>query len=569
MKALPARMRASSAAAVLALGLSIPAPAAKTSEGQTTYWDMMMQAQAARDLAEGSAHMENKRYPEAAREFARAVLKNPSDALSHRMLGAAQYWLGEVDQAEAEFNESLKLDPQSAQTRLLLGIVYAWKGDEQRAYASFQEADRLDPRRADIQMNLGSIEEGMGQTPLALDHFRRAVSLDTGHPLYRFQLGSLYRKLGREEEAMESLQAALKLYPGYQDAMLELGSLYERAGRNRDAAEMFQRAMRAKQRDSVARFRFARATLKDGRPAKAREALADVFHLTPDSQGGLALSVSYGARARAPKEGEKEEPPGPGQGPEGPLDVLARNLARLPIERDAELSVDILALPKPRLVTARKAESPSKLKEAFERASGTGASQPFAMRKEFKLKSSDAAGRREEVRGIIAGLREALAKAPQDAEVRLGMNLSFSEKPSAAAGSAEPAQKGKVSFQPHDVGNDMGLWVMGTGWMSLVEEALEGGIEPDTADSRLLRGVGYAVMGDAARAEEAFRHASQADPKDALAQLGLGVCRIISGDEKGAAASFRRALELDPKNRAAAEGLRWLLTEPSAAGGPG
>ncbi len=567
MRTLPAALAVLLASAP---ALPLPAWAAKTSEGQTTYWDMMMQAQAARDLAEGSAHMESRNYPNAAREFAKAVIKNPTDALAHRMLGAAQYWLGEVDQAEAEFNESLKLDPKSAQTHVLLGIVYAWRGDEKRAYAAFQEADLLDPRRADIQMNLGSIEEGMGLTPQALDHFRKAVSFDPVHPLYRFQLGSLYRKLGREEEAMESLQAALKLFPMYQDAMLELGSLCERAGRNKDAAEMFRRAMKAKQRDSVARFRFARATLKDGRPAKAREALIDVFHLTPDSQGGLALSVSYGGRGRTPREkegeGGKEEAPESGQGPEGPLEVLAKNLARLPLDRDAELSVDIVALPKPKLVKASKAESPSRLKDAFERAAGAAAAQPFAARREFKLKSSDAAGRREEVRAIIAGLRETLAKAPQDAEVRLGMNLSFSERPSASSASSEPGRKGKVSYNPHDVGNDMGLWVMGTGWMSLVEEALESGIEPDTADARLLRGVGYAVMGDAARAEDAFRKALEADSKDALAHLGLGVCRIISGDEKGAAASFRRALELDPGNRAAAEGLKWLLTEPAGPG---
>ena len=97
---------------LLASAFPLPGRAAKTSEGQTTYWDMMMQAQAARDLAEGSAYMESRRYPDAAREFAKAVIKNPSDALSHRMLGAAR-WLGEVDQAEAEFNEASSSTPRA------------------------------------------------------------------------------------------------------------------------------------------------------------------------------------------------------------------------------------------------------------------------------------------------------------------------------------------------------------------------------------------------------------------------------------------------------------------------
>ncbi|MBI5242881.1 MAG: RdgB/HAM1 family non-canonical purine NTP pyrophosphatase [Elusimicrobia bacterium] len=564
-------LRLSAACLLLLAALCAPSPcrAEKTQEGQTTYWDMLMQAQAARDLMQGSRDMEGKRYDDAVREFSKAVVRNPGDALSHRMLGVAYYWSGRVDLAEAEFNESIKIEPDNAQAHLLLGIVYAWRGNTAKAYGEFKLAEKNDPRRADIQMNLGSLEDGDGKYVEALDHFRKAAAYDPDHPLYRFQVGSLYRKLGRDEEAVEALKAAVSRYQSYQEALLELGSIYERMGRMKDAADMFRKAVRLKEKDSVARYRLARAYLLDKRFDKTRESLAGVFHLTPEGRGGgLALSVSYGGRS---KEGEEkpEEPsesPPLAEGSSGPLEILSRNLLRLPLDRDAALGVDMVFVPKPKLVKSPgRTDGPSSLKQALERAGGGPQAQTIASRREFSLRVCDAAAREADVRAVIADLREALAKAPKDAEVRLGMNLSFSEGPAQRASAAD--EKSRVSFQPHDVGNDLGLWVIGTGWMSIVEEALPRPEDPPPSSSLgwLVQGIGYTTLGNSSQAEVCFIRAIDLEPREALAHLGLGVAKVIRGDEAGAAASYRKALEIDPKNRAAAEGLKWL--ERPLAGG--
>jgi Flp pilus assembly protein TadD len=551
---------------LLALILPQPCAAVETAEGQTTYWDMLMQAQAARELMQGSQHMDERRYEDAVREFSKAVVRSPNDALAHRMLGVAYYWTGSVDLAEAEFDESLKLEPESAQTHLLLGIVYAWRGKPLKAYSAFKAAERFEPRRADIQMNLGSIEDGEGRYTDALDHFRKAVAYDPSHPLYRFQLGSLYRKMGRDDEAVDSLKAAIVRYPSYQEALLELGSIYERMGRQKESSDMFRKAVSLKARDSVARYRLARALLLDKRPAKAREALAGVFRLAPEQGGGLSLSVAYGGRPEAGKERadkDSEEAPKDASTPQadasaGPLDVLERNLLRLPLDQDASLGVDMVFLPKPKLVKAPgKAESSSSLKQALERA-GSPPSQTVASRREFNLKAASSAEREAEVRAIVADLHEALAKAPKDAEVRLGMNLSMSDKPSEKTG--DSGEKGRVSYNPHDVGNDLGLWVIGTGWMLLVEETLPKPEDPQPSSSLawLLQGIGYAALGNSPDAERSFKRSIELDPREALAHLGLGVSKVIRGDEVGAAEAYRKALDLDPKNRDAADGLRWL-----------
>lgn len=549
--------------------LPVFANAAKEEQvGQTTYWDRIMEAQASKDIAIGMRFYDGRDYERALQHFSKAVIKNPEDAKAHQFLGTAYYWLGRVGEAETEFRESLRLDEKDAQSHLLLGIVHAWKGDVDGAYRSFQRAGELSPQRADIQMNLGSVEESLGRYPDALKHFRKAVELDKSHPLYRYQLGMLYRRLGREEEAAGELREAVKIYPRYQDAILELGALYERMDKLKDASEMFERAVRLKSRDAVARFRLARTAMLLGNPGEARKALRDVFHLTPSDQGeGLALSVSYGGKSRnAGREREK----GPGKGeseenapePTGPLDVLKRNLSRIPLDQEAVLQVDMAFLPKPKLVKREVRETPSALKQALERAGKLPQQTSIGAQKEFTLPAMDAAARREKIREIIDDLQKTLDGAPPQSETRIGMNLKFSEK---ASGPDEPkdGKRPKVAFQPRDVGNDLGLWVMGTAWMELVSEALvsERAPENESALWHVLEGIGLSTLGQADHAATAFGRAVMLDPADALAHLGLGVAMVIRGDEEAAIAAYRRALELDPENNTAEEGLKWLLRE--------
>ncbi|MBI2362123.1 MAG: tetratricopeptide repeat protein, partial [Elusimicrobia bacterium] len=418
----------------LALALAAPARAAKTeSTPAQTYWDRIMEAQALRDMREGAVALESKRYEEALKHLARAAAQTPTDPMAHKMLGTAYYWTGRVDLAETEFQEALRLGPD-AQGHLLLGIVQAWKGENEPALASFLKAAEFDPSRADIQMNIGSIEEGRGRYQDALERFRRAVELDGQHPLYRFQLGMAFKRLGRDEEAASELRQAIKLFAGYQDAILELGSLEER--------------------DAVARFRLARLLLASGKKDKAREVLRGVFRLTPaDKGGGLALAVAYGGTpppAPSPAGWPRDAPePEPGAG--GALDVVSRNLARVPLDQEAVLEVNLAFVTKPKLVKKVKDEGGS-LRRALE-AAGKVPEQPASGgHKEYQLPSGSREERRAAIGRVLDDLKKTLDQAPADAETRVGMNLRFSDRPTAGAG-GDPAGKAKVSYQPRDVGN--------------------------------------------------------------------------------------------------------------------
>ena len=231
------------------------------------------------------------------------------------------------------------------------------------------------------------------------------------------------------------------------------------------------------------------------------------------------------------------------------------------------MRVDAVFLPRPRLVRDAPGEGGS-LKKALARAhDGAPASgAPQAVRRDYALKPGDAAPRDEQVKRIMEDLRKTMREAPPDTDARLGMNLTFTHPVEAGRGDAEnPA---KVSYQPRQVGNDMGLWVIGTGWMALVAEVLpEAGEKPDhpdDADWWTTTGLAHAAVGEGQRADSAFRRAAELDPSSVPAWLGRGVSAVMIGDEASAVNALRKALEIQPKNKAAADGLKWLL-RPAAA----
>jgi XTP/dITP diphosphohydrolase len=573
LRAILPRLRALGAVPALALllVLSGSARADKTEPGQETIWDQIMDQQAHNELREASDDMNLKRYGSALHLARHAVAVAPRDPAARLMLGVAQYWNGQVDESIESYKSALQLDATSSQAHLLLGISYGWKGDTEQAEAEFRRATELDPSRPDAEMDLGSVIEGRGDYQGALACFRKALELDKKNALYHFQIGTLYRKLGRDPDASEEFLEALKYEPNYEDALLELGCAQDRLGESKDAISTLRRAVDLKPGDAVARMRLARLLDADGQQAKAREVLIGAFRLTPEGEGdGLQLSLAYsGGRKPQTADGPSKpdrKPETPAPDSNDPLAVFERNLRRVPVDQSAVLHVDAMFLPRPKLVKQGPGEA-SSLKRALAQAnSGDQQTAAKAVSRDYPLTASDPAGREQQIQKIMGDLREVMKSAPPDSDARLGMNLTYNHPSDARSNQAAAAPK--VIYEPRQVGNDMGLWVIGSGWMALVAEVLpEPGDKPERPDDPdwwTAIGLAHASVGEGQRAGEAFARATQLDPRSAAAWLGRGVSAAISGDEAGAVSALKRVLSIDPKNKAAADGIKWL-TRPAAS----
>lgn len=563
------------AAAALALILAGPARADKTEPGQVTIWDQIMAHQAQNELREASDDLSQKRYGSALHLARHAVAVDPRSSSARMMLGIAQYWNNQVDESIASYKTALELEPNSAQAHLLLGISYAYKGDAPQSEAEFRRTIELDPNRADAQMNLGSVVESRGDFQGALELFRKAIELEKKNPLYHFQIGTLYRKLGRDPNAIEEFKEAVRLEPTYEDALLDLGCAQDRMGQTKDALATLKRAVELKPGDSVARMRLARLYLATGQRAKAREVLLAAFHLSPEGEGdGLQLSVAFSGGQKPDKDGGADGPK-PDKKPDSaepdasdPLAPFERTLRRVPVEQGAILHIDAVFLPRPKLVKQGPGET-SSLKRALAQAnSGDQSTTAKSVRRDYPLTATDEAGREEQIKKIMSDLRQVMRDAPPDSDARLGMNLTYTH--ASDVGRSDAAEPPKVVYEPRQVGNDMGLWVIGSGWMALVAEVLpEAGDKPehsDDADWLTAAGLAHAAVGEGQRAMECFLRATELDPRSPGAWMGRGVAAAISGDEPGAIAALKKVLALDPKNKAASDGLKWLTRPARPAG---
>jgi tetratricopeptide (TPR) repeat protein len=452
--------------------------------------------------------------------------------MPHLLYGTALYWLGEPEKAGDEFEEALRLDPKNSMAYQLRGIVRARSGEYKNALADFLAAEKLDASRADVKMNAGSVYEALGDPDKSLEYFRSAAALDAANPLYRYQLGMLYSRLGRYEQAEEQLDKAVSLFPGYEDAMLELAVLKERDGDLPGAIKLYRRAVAAKPRDSVARFRLGWALRKAGRSAEMPKALDGVFLLAPaNEKGGISMGLAYAGDRR--KEAED-----PGQG-----SPLLSALKKVEPGRSVHVVVELLETPKAALTKAGPGEKlGGRLESAFRRPKVN-----YTKREYFLPASSQE--ERDKKAAEIAGEVDKLMKTVSAAnDARLNFNIE-----TGPPADSPKDEKNKAIYNPRDVGNDMGLWVMGDNWLDNVSEALE---EMDGAgsagDLRLLRGLGYLLLGEHGLALDEF------SGDGVQAALGRSAAWVEAGSDDKALAECLAALKLDPANRTALANKAWL-----------
>ncbi len=515
------------AAAVPARGVPAPPPA-----GSVTVWDRIMEEQSAVNLRRGYALMGDENYAAAADEFFKAAQKAPESPWPHLLYGSALYWLGAPDKALDEFEAALKLDPANPMGYQLRGIVRARAGQYKEALSDFLEADRLDPSRADVKMNAGSVYQALGDAGRALDYFRSSAALDPSNPLYRYQLGMFYSRLGRYDQAEGQLEKAVSLFSGYEDALLELAVLKERDGNLPDAIKLYKKALDVKPGDSVARFRLCWALRKAGRGQEIKKFMDGAFRLAPDNdKGGISMALAYAGGA--PDAGGSTVPDSP----------LLSALKKIPPGQEARVVIELLETPKAALTAQGSGEKMAgRLQAAFRKP------RVSYTKREYFLAAGAPEERLKKAGEIAAEADKLLKGISSKSDARLNFNIE-----TGPPASVNPERRNKALYKPRDVGNDMGLWVMGDNWLDNASEALE---EMDDAgsgsDVKLLRGLGYLLLGEHEQALDEFSGGS------AQAALGRSAAFVEAGAEDKALAACREALRLEPGNKTALANRAWL-----------
>lgn len=549
---------------------NIIAVSTTTNSKPTTYeteWERLLKSNSYVDMQKGAIAMHYKHYPAAANFFAKGVIKNPKESMAYVYLGGALYWMGQVDQAMAEFRQALKLNPKNASAYQLMGIAYAWKGDMNNALTSFLLAEKYAPKKADNLMDIGSVYLAKQNYTKALDYFRKAVEEDKRQPLFRYQIATLYEIMGRDKKAEEQFKKAITLFRHYQDASLSLAVLYEKMDNTKNAEKYYKKSIRLKSGDSIARLRYANLLLDKNQTEQLKEILQPAFYLSPNDDNGLKLSFAYsGGKAKNNRQNQ--------------IDRLKKSISKIPSNSNIEIDTEIILYPKLDITKAEKKEvETSKSKEnnfqkAYKKRQHQNIEQSYSIKRQFFIPANlPEKMRDQQIENILSEIDIALKETEMFKDSHISISVGSQsvggggldgKGSGASSNNSTPkysVKGGKAAYNPRVVGNELGLWVMGKGWLKFAYDVVydieEKILENPTAENYLVLGLCYLVLGEGQGAFESF---SMAIKKGAKIEgyLGAGASQVVLGDEKMAIEFYKKVLELDNKNKVASKNLKWL-----------
>jgi tetratricopeptide (TPR) repeat protein len=183
------------------------------------------------------------KYEEAARQFQRAVLLDPTRDDAFRGLAFAYERLGRQADAERTFQRAIEVRPQYWASYEWLGTFYAEHARYEEAATQFSQAIALAPDNPHSYRKLGGIYIFMGRYMKAIEVLQRAIALYPTSGAYS-NLGIAYFNVRHFGDAVAAYEHACT--PASKD-YIACGNLarayYWAPGRRSQAAEYYRRAI--------------------------------------------------------------------------------------------------------------------------------------------------------------------------------------------------------------------------------------------------------------------------------------------------------------------------------------
>ncbi|MFZ0137644.1 MAG: tetratricopeptide repeat protein, partial [Candidatus Sulfotelmatobacter sp.] len=170
-----------------------------------------------KDLAEAhvslgySALVYDWNYPEAEKEFRKAIDLRPDYATAHQYYAYYLTAMGDIDQAIAERQRAVSIEPRSPLLNAALGEAYYEAHRFSDSIGPNQQALSIDPRYADAIINIGRANEQMRMYPQAQQYYQSILAFAPHEPALLALLGHLYAVTGRQAAAREIISQLQKL----------------------------------------------------------------------------------------------------------------------------------------------------------------------------------------------------------------------------------------------------------------------------------------------------------------------------------------------------------------------
>jgi len=142
--------------------------------------------------------------------------------------------------AEKEFKKALDVDPGNMDAAIYLGSIYFKQKKFDDAIAFYSEMLKKNPKNDNLLVALALTYEEMQQEDKALQMYESAALNKSKGKVVYVSLYRLYKKKGMDKKATEALDMLVKLNPNDVDVWFNVGFGLYQTGKFGDAAEIFQ-----------------------------------------------------------------------------------------------------------------------------------------------------------------------------------------------------------------------------------------------------------------------------------------------------------------------------------------
>lgn len=169
-----------------------------------------------------------------------AALRSPE---VHGELGQHASIKRDWPEAARQFRKAIELAPENADMRVNLALTLNRMGDARSAAAELDTAIRLEPRLAGAHFMMGTLLERSGRDQEAIDRYTAAVTHDTGLREGHLRLADALRRTGRLEASLLSYRRVLELDADNEQASFGEAMALVRLSRHQEARERLRIAM--------------------------------------------------------------------------------------------------------------------------------------------------------------------------------------------------------------------------------------------------------------------------------------------------------------------------------------
>ena len=186
-------------------------------------------------------------WPEAERQFKRAIELNPNNAGAHESYGMYLEALGRFDEAISERQLAQKFDPLSPFTVADVGYPYYYARKYDDAIAWYRKGLELDPKLSWCHLWIGQAYLQKRMFKEAMDEINQAVQLSAGDIRTKATLGHAYAVAGQRDEALKVLRELQALSKGRYVSPYYFGLISAGLGDNQQAIAWLQKAQEERQ----------------------------------------------------------------------------------------------------------------------------------------------------------------------------------------------------------------------------------------------------------------------------------------------------------------------------------